>query len=299
MPEYGFAVEFNVDPQGSELDADALSSDAVLHVADASAYDGAGTVEVNGIRYDYVDADTDAGTVTLSASLGVAASIGDRVYIVGGGEVAYDHTLEVHTADGEPLEIALDFGDRALWGEPGPIDPPIPVTLSDDLTTILDVPGRRARVTPSAIQAPLLVAHLDANQSFPDGAGFTAVTGWTVTELRGGMQYDATAGAAIVPVDGWYGTGDSALLWQASSAGRRSIQPSFGTAAGTVPGGQINVAGDGSVQQSTPAASPLKRLLAGESVTLTASQTSGGSLLLVGDPDGAKSFFCVEYRGPL
>jgi hypothetical protein len=39
VPEHGFAVEFNVDLQGSELDQPALSTDTVLYLADSSEYD--------------------------------------------------------------------------------------------------------------------------------------------------------------------------------------------------------------------------------------------------------------------
>jgi hypothetical protein len=163
-----------------------------------------------------------------------------------------------------------------------------------EVVTLID---KAVSTDPGSIQAPLFVAHLASNQSFPNGSSFTTVSAWIVTELRGGMQYNS--GSVIVPVSGWYGVGNSALLWEPDPTGRRAVQPSYGTDGGTVPGGLVNVAGDGSVRQTTAVASPLKPLQAGDTVSLTASQTSGSALGLVGDADGAKSFFCVEYRGPL
>ena len=158
MPEPGLAVEFNVDPQGSELDQAATATDTVLYVGDASDYDAPGTLRVDTgaalVDVDFTASDTDADTVTLAVPLGVAAEVGDRVYILSGGDIAYDHTLEVHTADGDPVDIDVDYAERVLW-EPGPIDPPVPVLISDDLTTIVDVPGRRALVNPFSFEAPL------------------------------------------------------------------------------------------------------------------------------------------------
>ena len=48
MAEPGFAVEYHIDPQGSELDVAALATDLVLVVGDTSAYDPGMTVEVDG-----------------------------------------------------------------------------------------------------------------------------------------------------------------------------------------------------------------------------------------------------------
>lgn len=145
MPEAGYAIEVNVDPQGSELVAAALSTDTVLVVEDASVYDAPGVVEVNGIRKTFTDSDIELGTVTLASPLGVAAAVSDRVLVVTGGEIAYDYILVVSLSDGEPAEVPIAYDARASWS-PGPILPPIPVTISDDLTTILDAPGRSPQV---------------------------------------------------------------------------------------------------------------------------------------------------------
>lgn len=142
MPEAGHVTGVNVDPQGSELDAAALSTDTVLVLGDASLYDPGETVEINGTRAVVASTDVDAGTITLTAPLGVAADESDRVFIISGGEIAHDYTLEVHTGAGSAVEIPLSLpADRLAW-RPGPVTPPIPVTISDDLTTLLEAPGR-------------------------------------------------------------------------------------------------------------------------------------------------------------
>jgi len=243
VPEPGFAVEFNVDPQGSELDQAATATDTVLYVGDASDYDAPGTLRVDTgaalVDVDFTASDTDADTVTLAVPLGVAAEVGDRVYILSGGDIAYDHTLEVHTADGDPVDIDVDYADRVLW-EPGPIDPPVPVLLSDDLTTVVDVPGRRALVNPFAVVAPLFIGYLAANQSIPNNAS-TTVTSWVVRTLAGGMEYDPATATVVVGLDGWYSVIHSAVTWDPNATGRRTVQPRFNTVdSGVVQGGLYN-----------------------------------------------------------
>ena len=302
MAEPGFAVEFNIDPQGSELDVAATATDTVLYLGDASDYDAPGTVRVdNGtvqVDIDIVDVDVDAATITLGLALGVVADVGDRVYILSADEIAVDHTLTVHTSDGDSVEIAVDYADRILWAE-GPIDPPVPVLVSDDLTEIVDVPGRRALVNPSSFVAPLFIGYLGTNQSIPTGATFTTVTSWVTRTLAGDMVYDAPTSSVVVPLDGWYSVIHSAVAWTFDPAGRRAIQPVYLTAAGAVPGGVDRIASSDPVTLTTPVVSPLQPLAAGEAVTLAVSQNSGASLALIGSSAGVESFFCVEYRGPL
>jgi hypothetical protein len=156
------AVEVNVEAQGSELDTVALSSATVLSVADGSGYDAPGTVEVNGVRRKFISSDVEAGTVTLISSLGVAADIGDRVLVVTGDEIAYDYTLVVALSEGDTVEVPIPYEARGAWS-PGPLLPPIPVTVSDDLTQILDAPGRSPQVgTEVTIQAGGLYTFTDA-----------------------------------------------------------------------------------------------------------------------------------------
>jgi len=299
VPESGYAVEYSIDPQGSELDVAAAATDSVLVVGDASVYDPGVTVMVNDTLAVVAATDVDADTLTLTAPLGVVADESERVYILTAGEVAQDYTLEVQTSDGESHDIPLAPPDRVFW-RPGPIDPPVLVTISDDLTTLLDIPGKPSTVNPDAIEAPLFVGYLAVNQSIPDGLGLTTVANWATQILRGGMTYDPSFNAVIVPIDGWYSVNSSAVAWQFNATGRRTTQPLYATLAGTVMGGLFKQdASPDTAQQTTPVISPMVALLAGESAALTVSQNSGGSLNLIGNSAGTTSFFSVEYRGSL
>lgn len=114
------------------------------------------------------------------------------------------------------------------------------------------------------------------------------------------MQYDGTLDAVVVPIPGYYAVSDSAVAWAFNATGRRAIQPVFNTTAGAVGGGVFKAdASADPVQQTTPVSNPLYALQAGESVTLTVSQTSGGALNVIGSAAGVESFLSVEYRGPL
>lgn len=169
--------------------------------------------------------------------------------------------------------------------------------VGDEVTTLYD---KGASIEPSAFQAPLFVGYLASNQSVPTGATYSTITGWVPKVLRGGMQYDAGTSSVIVPLSGWYATSDSAVAWMFNATGRRAVQPLFNTAAGPVGGGEFKQdASSDPTQQTTPVSCPLTPLQAGESATLTALQTSGGALNLVGTAAGTATFFSVEYRGPL
>src|SRR4051812_29215137 len=97
VSESGYAVEYSIDPQGSELDVAAAAADTTLVVGDASAYDPGMTVLVNDVTAVLAATDPDAATLTLTAPLGVDADESERVYVLTAGEVAYDYTLEVQT----------------------------------------------------------------------------------------------------------------------------------------------------------------------------------------------------------
>ena len=299
MAETGYAVEYHIDPQGSELDVAALATDLVLVVGDTSAYDPGMTVEVDGVTATVAATDDDASTLTLTAPLGIAADESERVLIRTAGEVANDYLLEVQTSDGESHDISLAPPDRVFW-QPGPIDPPVLVTISDDLDHLLDIPGKPVVVNPDAIEAPLFVGYLAVNQTIPTGAGFSTVQNWATQILRGGMVYDPAFHSVVVPLAGWYSVNASAVAWAFNASGRRVTQPMYATLAGAVTGGQFKQdASPDPVQQTTPVISPMVALQAGESAALMVAQTSGGGLDLIGDSAGTSSFFFVEYRGPL
>lgn len=130
-------------PRGSEMVASAPIGTTVLQLDSAEDFDNAGgDLDVNGARYSYLTADLDADTVTLaSPGLTTAASVGDGVYVVQGGQIALDWIAFVSTGEGDEAEVVVPYADRQLWPE-GDYNPPIPVILSADLESIAAVPGR-------------------------------------------------------------------------------------------------------------------------------------------------------------
>lgn len=142
MSVTGLAIAGRHAPIGTELTADAAVDDTVLHVDWGELFsDEGGTLELNGVTLDYVTADEAADTVTLAEPLAVAALEGDRVHRVEGGQVATDYVIKVDVGPGDPVTVPVPYGDRDLWPD-GEYDDPVPVVISDDYDTIIDVPGR-------------------------------------------------------------------------------------------------------------------------------------------------------------
>lgn len=146
-------------PQGSELTADLASGAQVLTIDNPVDFDeDGGTVNINGDVYDYLTVDMDTGTVTLASATTAAAIAGDRVNVIGGGALAIDFIAFVSLGDGDEVEVSIPYAQRDMWPE-GEYDAPIIVDLSDDLDTILDVPGRTplrdgSYIDPDTLPAP-------------------------------------------------------------------------------------------------------------------------------------------------
>jgi microcystin-dependent protein len=129
-------------PLGSELTADATIGALLLTIDNSVDFDeDGGSFDLNGIQYDYSSVDHDTGTLTLETSLTVAAVAGDRVNVWSGGQVAIEYTAFVSLGDGDEVEVPIPYSDRDLWPE-GEYTDPVLVTLSDDLESLIGVPGR-------------------------------------------------------------------------------------------------------------------------------------------------------------
>jgi microcystin-dependent protein len=129
-------------PLGSELTADAAIGALLLTVDNSVDFDeDGGTLDLDGIQYDYSTVDHDSGLLTLESALTVAAVAGDRVNVWSGGQVAIEYTAFVSLGDGDEIEVPIPYGDRDLWPE-GEYDNPVLVNLADDLESMTGVPGR-------------------------------------------------------------------------------------------------------------------------------------------------------------
>lgn len=104
------------------------------------------------------------GTLTLTEPLRVQVDEDDPVWLVVGTKVATDayalvtfpQTAEVlgdGTDSGDVAQVPIPYGMRAQFPE-GLYDPPVPVVVSDDLTTVLDAPGVRPTIDGSSIVNP-------------------------------------------------------------------------------------------------------------------------------------------------
>lgn len=127
-------------PMGSELTADVAVGALQLTVDNPVDFDeDGGSVDLNGVQYDYDTIDPDSGILTLSWQLTVAAVAGDRVNVWSGGQVAIEYVAFVSLGDGDEVEVPIPYGDRDVWPE-GQYDNPIVVNLSDDLESMTGVP---------------------------------------------------------------------------------------------------------------------------------------------------------------
>lgn len=130
--------------RGSELTADVAEDGILLTVEDLTDFDDAGGVlSINDqtIGYDADAIDEDAGTILIDTGLAGAATIGDPVFTVAGGQVLQDVVLYVDCGDGDLVEVRVPFAQRDYWPE-GDYEEPVLVELSDDLEKVLDAPGR-------------------------------------------------------------------------------------------------------------------------------------------------------------
>lgn len=144
MSVRGWVLGCAVERRGTELVADAALGATVLYVEDITQFDDVGgVVDVNGQRVSYGDGaiDEDALTITLDGGLVAAATVGDRVLAVSGGQVMDDKVLSVSCGDGDAVEVVVPFDQRDLWPE-GDYEDPVQVTLTNDLEKIDTVPGR-------------------------------------------------------------------------------------------------------------------------------------------------------------
>lgn len=175
-------VETTRGSQATAVAAVAATSVAIENVADYPT-DG-GIVDVLGVRYSYTAVTPDpevldpatgdvtsSGTLTIPAGLSVQVDEYDPVLLVVGGEVATVATAVVDlpagadstTPDGgDPVRVPLTRTQRSVFLV-GPYDPPVPVTLSNDLTVVLDTPDVAPSINGSFIDPTTLPTQVPAD----------------------------------------------------------------------------------------------------------------------------------------
>lgn len=203
MAVLGYAQGAALEPLGSELTADVAAGSLVLPVEWTGQFDdGPGVLSLNGTTYAYSvgGIDEDAAMITLDSVTAAAATTGDAVTSVSGGEIRTELVLHVSCGGGDDVEVVVPFRDRDLWPE-GEYDDPVEVLLSDDLETIIDVPGRTpmrdaANIDPDTItDNPGLQAIYDAADAAAAAAAAAALgatTALTAANGKSKVWYSAT-----------------------------------------------------------------------------------------------------------
>lgn len=149
--------------------------------------DTGGIIDVDDQQYTYTSRDDN--TLTLDSTTAAALEDGTPVRLVLGDQLAVQKWATVYFLDSEsdePVTVLIPFEDQDKWID-GIYDPPMLVTLSDDLTRITTVPDRQANTDGNAI-AP---GTIDGGTAFIPG-----------TEPTAPGPTDAPASSPAVKVDG-------------------------------------------------------------------------------------------------
>lgn len=215
-------------PLGSNATAPAAAGDSALSVEWAGRFpEAGGTVDISGTSYKYTSADEATGVVKLAdANLLIApVDVGDQVVLVVAGQLLADRDAYVLLPSGdEPITVNVPHGlmDRVPEGDgQDPSDPyfdPWPVVVSEDLTELVDVPGRKPDVdgtylvdtTVNTEKVSTAVGGTDViNGTFEDAGtdrpfaawrtagGVGDLTGSSVSEVNDGTQIAGTRSLAI------------------------------------------------------------------------------------------------------
>lgn len=148
MTVLGYVIAVDAVEQGSTTIAASAGGATTLAVDDPTPYDETGgVVDVLGVRLTYTsvteDPATGNGTITLATPLATAVDEASPVWVVLGGEVAVDYIAHVDLGGdgGDDAQVLIPFEQREKWPL-GQYNDPVQVVLSNDLTQIVDVPGR-------------------------------------------------------------------------------------------------------------------------------------------------------------
>ncbi|MGH3631453.1 MAG: hypothetical protein ACRDRL_28940 [Sciscionella sp.] len=175
----GMLVEVQVLDRGSSATTDVAVGGTSVPVSDGTQFDDTGRVRIDDIDYDYTgytdSGDGLSGTLTLATGLTVACQEFDPVWVVAGGQVAQDWEAVVDFGEGDNLLVPLPFSMRAQFPA-GDYDPPVPVTVADDGSTITDAPGRAPVIDGSYID-PATVPPPAPPSSPPDSSPSLTATG--------------------------------------------------------------------------------------------------------------------------
>lgn len=139
----GMLVEVTVTNRQSHATQAQAIGDGTVTVEDPTQFaETGGSLDIAGVGYDYTAADPDTGIITLATNLTAAVVEFDPVSVVAGGQVAQDFNAIVDFGEGANVTVEIPYALRSQLSEKA-YDPPLPVKVSDDLTTLLGVDGQQ------------------------------------------------------------------------------------------------------------------------------------------------------------
>ncbi|NUR79081.1 MAG: hypothetical protein HOQ21_01350 [Dermatophilaceae bacterium] len=309
MSVSGQVVEVRTQDRGSEVVGAPAAGATSVTVADPTPFDVDGQVWIDGTAYtctavtevdDPLEAGSTNGVLTLDAGLAAAVTEGTPVAVWSGTQILDDVILDVVTMPGEPpVSVTLTAGQRKDWTMlEGPVDPPVAVVLSDDLSVLEDAPGYSPTFDSTQSASPMLMAAKGANQTIANNT-WTAIDGWFILQ-DDRITADAAGKVLTVQVDGVYDL-RVGVSFDTSAVGSRAVQPHiYGVDGGdSGPLRLVKLPADGRITVET---AQYVRLVAGQSVTFEAWQSSGANL----DVRGSNVFLgqpvtdcAIRWVGPL
>src|SRR5262245_643510 len=178
MATNGLLFEVRWEWDGTQTTADLAAGATVLPVLVATAISVDETVWINFTGpYTVTDADEENDTITISPGLTAAYEAGTEVVPDVGGQPAQVWVAEVGLPDSDtPIEVPLTVHDLSVMPE-GVYDPPVAIIITDDLMSVVDLPGSLpvvdgAYVPPSTLPPPPVTGnsiYRQTDQPWPDG----------------------------------------------------------------------------------------------------------------------------------
>jgi hypothetical protein len=106
-------------------------------------------------------ASTTDDTITLASPLVAAAGEGEPATLVRGGQPAQFWDAEVDFGEDETVPVPIvGLANRTVWAA-GEYDPPVPVLVADDMSEILDAPGRKPIISDTVFQTSAAGARVE------------------------------------------------------------------------------------------------------------------------------------------
>lgn len=283
----GLLLEVRADERTTATTAAVAAGATSIPVDDVTPFgDDGGQVDIAGTVYDYtgVDASTvtvdgEGGALLIASPLVAAVDEFTLVSELVGATVAVDFYAVVDLGQDDEashhVEVPLVTREERLAWPAQTYDPPLPVSLSDDLERIVAAPAATPQLDSTYISNPHAMAYKSGSTNWPDN------TWQTITDM---VVFDSNevdylgSGVFQVLADGYYDC-RVGVSFGASNAGTRAVRMHYETADGSINSRFVKGPGEGTTGIET---AQVKRLNAGETVEFQAWQNSGAALQLIG-----------------